>query len=276
MVTWMVTGPTLASTAWDYVSTGYLNSGQTVTLASAGTYALTVVPIGADTGSVTMQLQTKPPPVTGTISIDGAALTSTTTASAQDIVLTVTTSSLNQRVSVQTSAYTFPGACNLSYINAKAPPGFFELYPAVGVSSCPGLYGIQLAEIGTYTLDFSHWYPDIGSLTLQLATIHDVTGSIQVGGAPVTATTTVPLQNILLTFSIATANQTITVHPSSSTFPSDCSYQTLKVTDSTSNATYIYGNFCYPISSGQMPIGTYTLSVIPSGPGSTTLQITSP
>jgi hypothetical protein len=283
MVPWTVTGPTLASTAWDYVSTGDLNSGQTVTLVSAGTYALTIVPVGVDTGSVTMQLQTKPPPVTGTISIDGAAVTSTTTASAQDIMLTFTTSSLNQRVSAQTSAYTFSGACTLSYIGVKSPPGFFELYPPVSVSPCPGLYGFQLAEIGTYTLDFNHWYPDTGSLTLQLASIHDITGSIQVGGDPVTVTTTVPLQNILLTFSVATANQTITLHPSGITFPIltyqeytiDCSYQTLKVTDSTSSATYIYGNLCNPIST-QMPIGTYTLSIDPSGPGSVTLQITSP
>jgi YD repeat-containing protein len=271
---WTVTGPTLASTAGDYVSYGNFYYGQTVTLASAGTYALTVVPVGTDTGSVTLQLQTKPPPLTGTISIDGGAVTSTTTASAQDIMLTTTTTSLNERVSVQASGYTFSSACNLSIIHVQEPPGFHNLYPG-SVSSCPGLYGVQLAEIGTYTLDFQHWYPDTGSLTLQLAGIHDVTGTIQVGGDPVTATTTVPLQNILLTFSIATANQSITVQPSGSTFPSDCSYQTLKVTDATSNATHIYGNLCNPMST-QMPIGTYTLSVIPSGPGSVTLQITSP
>jgi hypothetical protein len=272
---WTLTGPSLANTPNDLVASNSLDTGQTVTLASAGTYVLTVMPYATDTGGITMQLQTKPAPVTGSISMDGAAVTSTTTLPAQDIALTFTSSTPNQRITVQSSGYTFLSDCNASSIEFNDSTGA----ETASSKPCPGLVALKLGpNTGPYTLDFSHWLQDTGSLTLQLASIHDVTGTIAIGGAPVTAATTVPLQLILLTFNITTANQAFTVQPSGSTF-SNCYQAEMFILDSTgTRIPQWYYYLCGGVPGPQLPVGTYTLEIVPWGQetGGATVQLTSP
>jgi YD repeat-containing protein len=239
-----------------------------VTLMASGTYQILIDPQGAASGSVTVQV-TSVLPVTGTITPGGPPVTVTTTQQTQDAALTFT-GTTGQRVSLLVNNVTNPSA----YVYLVKPDGTSQTY--IGISTgCNCFMDVQTqATAGTYTLWVQHISTYVGSETLQLYNVPaDATGTIMIGGSPVSVTTTVPGQNASLTFS-GTSGQRVSMNLTSGSY-SSC-YLTLKNPDGTtltsgscSGAT----GFVDTAALGQT--GTYTIFIDPQGvaTGGVTVQL---
>lgn len=182
-----------------------------------GTYTIEINPQGASTGAVTFALYEIPPPVTGTISVDGPTLTLPIPTAGQIAKITFP-GTAGQRVGLR--AHNIKTGPSGSYVEVTSPngsipgwidfadPEFFyddDLFDTYNFTDA-----FVLPETGTYTITI---YPDnsSGSLDLTLFTVPpDITGTITPGGPPVTVTTTVPGQDALLTFN-GTEGQRISV-----------------------------------------------------------------
>jgi hypothetical protein len=166
-----------------------------VTLPTTGTWSLLVYAVGADTGSVTVQLYSFTDVAGGTIVANGAPKS-----------LTITTPG-------QMGSFTFAGTSGqqLSWkVTASDLTGFIELRKPDG--SYGGTYtgsslnafsdSFTLTVTGTWSLLVYANSSDTGSVTVQLYTFADVAGgTITPGGANKTVTITTPGQNGTLTFS---------------------------------------------------------------------------
>jgi YD repeat-containing protein len=185
-------GTSLGSAGICNGSTGFLDS---LTLPTAGTYTVRVDPQGTTTGSVTLLLNTFAD-VTGTITA-GTALTATTTTPGQNALYTFSGTS-GQQVSINLSSSTYTG-CNAVVVSIVKPDG--STLGSTGI--CNGSTGFldsqTLPTTGTYTVKVDPQGTTTGSVTVLLNFFADVTGTIT-AGTPVTATTTVPGQNALYTF----------------------------------------------------------------------------
>jgi len=245
-------------------------------LATAGTYTLTLVPAGANVGSLSIQLKNAPT-VTAPVTIGGAAATVTTTIPSQPAQFTFTTTSDNQQVSLQVSNSTYPSYCALGHLGLTGPsPATTSLG---NYNFCTGVSLKSMPTAGTYTLTVQPSGSDTGSVTVQLQNAPTVTASATIGGPAVTVTTTVPAQQGQVTFTTATDNQQVSLQVSNSTYPSNCAYGSLNLTGPSPSTTSINGyNFCTGASLMTLPTaGTYTLTVQPSGSdtGSVTIQLQS-
>jgi len=133
---------------------------------------------------------------------------------------------------------------------------------------------LTLPATGTYTIKFSPAGSGTGSLTFTLYNVpSDVTGTITIGGPPVTLTTTAPGQNGGLTFS-GTAGQKVSLatsqnnlggysltilNPDGTTlYRSSGTYGTLSTGTLTLSATGIYSITLKPIGAGMGSL-TFTL-----------------
>jgi YD repeat-containing protein len=160
-----VNGPAPATTAV-VTNASVCPAAQLITLPTAGTYTITIVPYDpAAVGSVTMQLWNAPP-VTGTATIGGSPITLTTTVPAQISVLSFTTTSANQSVTAQISD-TYPGS-DCAYdewtIYGPAPS-----YPQVATGNLCEIGGTAtFPTAGTYTIVVVPYGTDTGSITYQL------------------------------------------------------------------------------------------------------------
>ncbi len=173
-----------------------------------GTYTINIDPSGASTGSSTFALYEIPQPVTTTIAANGQPLTVTIPANGQ-IAKIIFQGTAGERVSLK--AHNIKTGPSGSYVEVKAPDGsipgwidfadpeyfyddeLFDYYHFTDTMILP--------ETGTYTITI---FPDAssGSMDLTLYTVPpDITGTITPGGPPVTVTTTVPGQDVRLTFS---------------------------------------------------------------------------
>lgn len=164
------------------------------TLPVSGTYTLVIDPWGTGTGQVSMNLYNVVH-VSGTITTDGPVVNVTTTKPGQNGYLTFDATS-GQRLSVKGSGATF-GCWSVRVIK----PGGVQL---VSGDSCGGGAFIEpqvLPATGTYTLVIDPWSANTGQVNISLYDVTDFTGTIIVGGSPVTATTTAPGQNARLSFS---------------------------------------------------------------------------
>jgi hypothetical protein len=193
-------------------SSTYGNSGfvDVRTLAAAGSYALLVDPIGANTGSLTLALYDVPPDLAATISPGGPPANVSTTVPGQNARL-VFTGNAGQRISLALSA----GTVGQEKVTLLAPDGSTVFSSTFGNS---GFVDVRtLASAGSYALLVDPIAANTGSLTLALYDVPpDFSSTISAGGPPVTMTTTVPGQNGRLTFS-GNAGQRVSLKLSSGT-----------------------------------------------------------
>ncbi len=252
----------------------------TQTLVTTGNYTVWVQHHGANIGSETIQLKSVPADITGPIVLDGSAVTAGPTAVGQDVRLSFTTTTANQRVALSATAVSNPDA-GLQMLN---PDGSQRVYVGLNSSGYPNnsffIDTQTLATVGTYTVWVQHHGTNVGSETLQLTSVPaDITGTMSVNGSAVLVPSTgntAPGQNATLTFS-GTASQAVTVHVTANTingvavtlFKPDGSY----FTSASSGAS------SFNLTSVTLATtGTYTVKIDPSGGnvGHITVSVTNP
>jgi len=277
--TLVVTGPAPLTTVVTQLCTCNI---QTLTLPTVGTYTLTLVPSGSDTGSIALQLSDLPP-VTASIAIDGPPVTGTTTVPGQQLVFTFTTTTNNETINVQQLACTY-NDCWDGMMDIDGPPPANAVIQALYMTNWMGVTPlVTLPTPGTYTITVVPYGLDNGSLTLQLQSTPLVAATAVIGGDPVTLTTTVPGQQSMLNISTTSANQGIFVVPLNDTYGDDCindpnnSGQTSWMLTGPSPQAPVSFYACAPVSAVLPTPGTYHLTLTPSGTftGSMTVQVSS-
>ena len=253
-----------------------------VTLPTTGTYTVFVDPIGTNTGSITLQLFSTADQ-TGTISIGGPAVNTSATVPGQDVSLPFS-GTAGQQISLNISNSNYPGAGTWVYL---IPPGGapanalasvqIETYPC----GCGTLADVTLPTTGTYTVFVDPIGANTGTITLQLFSTSDQTGTISIGGPAVNTSATVPGQDVSLPFS-GTAGQQVSLNISNSNYPGAGTWVYLippggapaNALASVQIETYPCG--CGTLSDVILPTtGTYTVFVDPIGAntGTITLQL---
>jgi hypothetical protein len=258
--------------------TGASNYIDTVTLASTGAYQILISPQGTATGSVSVSINNDSD-VTGTIAIDGSSVTASTTVAGQDIRLSFSASS-GQRVVVYATNVTIPSGPSAT-LNLVQPSGSTQTSTSINNIAGPFFIDTQtLSTTGTYQLWVQHSGTNIGSVTLQIASVPaDISGSVSIGGSAFSFTT-VAGQNANITFTNP-QSQSVTVHFTSGTYPSNpgCFLIVRGPSPSTSavgsiNCAGATGN----LSLGTLSSGTYNINVNPSqqATGGLSLTVTTP
>lgn len=174
-------------------------------LSLTGTYTIRLDPRGTGTGRVTVQLNDVPAGVTADILPGGPAVAVATTVPGQNASLTFS-GMADQRISLRVFGITNP---NLISVTLLRPNG-----TTMASSSYVGTYGaffdgMKLSQTGIYTLKLDPLEMGTGSVTVQLYEVPaDVMAEIVPGEPAATVVTTVPSQNISLSFN-GTTGQTI-------------------------------------------------------------------
>jgi hypothetical protein len=168
----------------------------TRTLPATGSYTILVDPQGTATGSMTLALYDVPPDLGGTIAPGGSSLTASIATPGQNARLAFDAQS-GQRVSLKLAQVSIAN----SYVSIMKPDGT-PLGGSVYVSSFGGFVDTRaLPASGTYTILIDPQDAAIGSMTLTLYDVPaDVSGTIALSGASLTATIGTPGQNARLTF----------------------------------------------------------------------------
>ena len=190
-----------------FFDSGFLDKDRlidTLTLPVTGTYTINVYP-EFTSGSYTLTLFNVPADVTANIAADGVAVSATTTVPGQDAIFAFS-GTAGQRISLKSTESVFP----YSDIGIYSPTG-------TRIQGFPGINGeigfedtLTLSTTGTYHIFVDNFYAFAGTTTLQLFTVPAQTnvGTLTFNGSPVTYTTTVPGQDVDMTFS-GTAGQRI-------------------------------------------------------------------
>src|ERR671925_399020 len=180
----------------------------TVRLPSSGVYSLLVDPQGMDAGSATLQIYDVPPDVTGSITPGGAPVTVSTSSLGQNAVVSFA-GVAGQRVSLKLSGVTIGAStCCSAKVSVLKPDGSTLVYPAL-LGTSGGFVDTKLLPVtGTYSIVVDPSGTDVGGATLQLYEVPpDLTGSLVVGGSPVSLTLSTPGQNAVLSFAGAAGQQ---------------------------------------------------------------------
>lgn len=237
-------------------------------LPATGTYTILIVAPSTSTGTINFTLSDSTD-FRGTITPDGPPVTITIAAPGQEGWLTFG-GVAGQILNVQTTNRTIPCSVGGNDILLLKPDGT-TLASSGGCSSGGSIGRVMLPTAGTYTIHLMPPFGSTGSLTLAISTIVDVKGTITAGGAPVTVTTTVPLQEAWLTINAATG-QNVTLNVTCS---GTCGgWVNLLAPDGTGVTTIAFPAFM-DVTALSLP-GTYTLQVQPNGPGTETLQLYAP
>ncbi|SFH38802.1 S-layer family protein [Pseudomonas sp. NFACC45] len=252
----------------------------TLTLPATGTYTIYLNPIGADTGSMTFHLISVPADATGTISIDGADATLTTTAIGQNGSLTFSGTS-GQRIYLSVPNSTYPRSEGVNLYKPDAS-GNANTNSGNIIYSNPWSTGsytntLTLPATGTYTIYLNPNGADTGSMTFHLTSVPaDVTGTVTINGSAFTVTTTAEGQNASVTFS-GTSSQVATVHLTTNSIGNVT--VTLKRPDNTALTSTTSSSSSFNLSPQTLPTtGTYTIYVDPSAAnvGSISVSVTNP
>lgn len=254
------------------IQAGYNNPGSgafidTQTLATTGSYTILVDPFFANTGSTTLTLYDVPADVTGSITPGGSPVTVTASVAGQNARLTFS-GTAGQRVSLNLTSVTISS----SYLSIAKPDGTNLVAPTSVPTSGKFIDTQTLPTTGTYTIleDPSGAY--VGSATLTLYDVTDVTGTITPGGPSVTATITTLGQNARYTFA-GTAGQRMSLLMT--TVTTSCNVNIYKP-DGAVLAGYSNPGSGAFIDSQTLPAtGTYTILVDPffANTGSMTLTL---
>lgn len=190
-----------------FFDSGFLDKDRlidTLTLPVTGTYTINVYP-EYTSGSYTLTLFNVPADVTATIAADGVPVSATTTVPGQNAIFAFN-GTAGQRISLKSTESVFP----YSDIGIYSPTGT----RLQGFSGINGEIGFEdtltLPASGAYQIVVDNYFAFAGTTTLQLFTVPAQTnvGTLTFNGSPVTYTTTVPGQDVDMTFS-GTAGQRI-------------------------------------------------------------------
>ncbi|MBR8279072.1 beta strand repeat-containing protein [Burkholderia vietnamiensis] len=242
------------------------------TLPTTGTYTIAAYPNAGSTGSATFQLYDVPPDPTATITPGGSPVTLGTTVPGQNMSLTFS-GTAGQRVSLLMTNSSFPG-CLWTSLSLNGPDGSHLAGSNLCSNSFLGV--VTLPSSGTYTIAAYPNAGSIGSITFQLYNVpSDPTATITPGGSPVTLGTTVPGQNMSLTFS-GTAGQRVSLLTTNSSFPG-CLWTSLYL-NGPDGAHLAGSNLCSGSFVGAITLpttGTYTIAAYPNAgsTGSATFQL---
>lgn len=258
-----------------FYSTSYCGGGTFFTdvliLPASGTYTVLINPGSFQTGTLKFTLYSVPPDATGTLTVGGSAVPVTTTAPGQNMTLTFS-GAANQRINLTSQNSGF----SCWDMKVLQPDGTTQFY---STSYCGG--GMFFTDVlvlplsGTYTIKINPSSFQTGTLTFTLFNVPpDAAGTITPGGSAVSLTTTVPGQNMSLTFTGA-ANQRVSLLLQPSGF--SCWNTTVLQPNGT---TQVYvrqdcgsGNFFSDIL--VLPVaGTYTIQVNPGGVNTGTIAFT--
>ncbi len=172
-----------------------------LTLSLTGTYQVAIEPNSQGTFGATFQLVTVPADLTGTITVDGPAVTTSTTATGQKAFLTFS-GTVGQRLYMLTTNLTGNATGYLGILDPNgnwvtnsyqgAPNSTFNWYTGLLTLSLTGTYKVAIEPNSQGTF----------GATFQLVTVPaDLTGTITVDGPAVTTSTTATGQKAFLTFS---------------------------------------------------------------------------
>jgi len=273
---WFMDNPSGSQVTSGQCTSSFVDPQTVRTLTLSGTYTIFINPQGASTGSSTWSINNDAD-VTGTIAIDGSAVTTGTTVAGQDA--RVSFSATGQRIVVYVTNVSNPGA----NINLLTPSGSNQ-GPGVFINNTPTgqtfFMDTQSLGTGTYQLWVQHSSTNIGNETLQISSVPaDVSGSVTINGQAFSFTT-VAGQNANITFSNP-QSQSTTVQWTAGTYPSSpgCFMFVTGPSPSTSqvgsaNCTGATGS----LSLSNLATGTYNILVNPTGAstGGMTLTVTSP
>src|SRR5207253_3234809 len=127
----------------------------------------------------------------------------------QDVRLTFTTTTANQRVVMYVTGVTNPGA----YAKILKPDGSQQAFVTINNNPAGQTFFMDtqtLVTVGTYTVFVQHIGTNIGSETLQLKSVPaDITGTITIDGSAPCTTLIRSGQDVRLTFTTTTANQQV-------------------------------------------------------------------
>jgi hypothetical protein len=237
------------------------------TLPMAGTYTIMVDPQGANTGSMTVQLNDVSD-VSASISANGSPVTVTTTIAGQNAQLSFN-GTQGQRVSLDISNVTIPG----TYVYLRNPDGAQLAYVYTGTGGA-FLDTQTLPVTGVYTIFVDPSNTSTGSATLKLFDVPaDEAGPITPGGVPVTVTATAPGHNPKLTFT-GVFGQKVSLSLSGDTIPGTTYVYLMKPDGSQQTYTYVGQNGTGFIDLQSLPMpGTYTVLVDPQGTNTGNLSV---
>ena len=259
-------------------SGGFLD---TRALPVSGTYTILVDPQAADVGSMTLTLYDVPPDMSASITPGGPAVTVSMGPVPGQNALVTFSGTAGQRIALSMSNVTIgTSTCCSARVSVANPDGSSLVY-ATPVGRNGGFLDTRvLPASGMYTILVDPQGTDLGSMTLTLYDVPpDATGSIAVGGPPVTLSLTpVPGQNAMLGFD-GTAGQRVSLRLSNVTIGnSSCcgaKISPLKPDGTNLVPPILVGTFGATISATLPVTGRYSIGVDPQGAyvGSITLTL---
>ncbi|MFJ6194802.1 pre-peptidase C-terminal domain-containing protein [Micromonospora sp. NPDC092111] len=250
-------------------ATGFID---TVTARTAGTYTLLLAASSTATGSVSATVREVPADAAASTTAGGDPVTVTTTVPGQNGAVTFP-GSTGQRVSVKLSGGTY-GTYNAAVTLRKPGGGTVVSNGSCGTACF--LDTTVLPTEGTYTLFVDPQSTSTGAITVQVYDVPaDATVAATPGGPQVTATTTVPGQNSVVSFP-GTAGQRVLVQLTGGTYGTYNASAVVRKPDGSNLTGSAYcGSSCL-FDTMVLPVdGTYTILVNPdtSYVGAVTAQV---
>ena len=241
----------------------------TKTLPVTGTYTILVDPQLTDVGSATLTLYDVPPDVTGSMTPGGSPLTVTMGPTPGQNALVTFSGTQGQRISLGMSNVTIGTSTCCSARVSITSPDHSTLVYATPVGRNGGFLDTKVLPLtGTYTILVDPQGADLGSMTLNLYDVPpDLTGTIAIGGGPVSLTLApTPGQNATLTFN-GTAAQRVSLRLSNVTIgnTSCCGAKIsiLKPDGTTVVPPILVGTFGATITATLPVTGVYSIVVDP-------------
>ena len=179
-----------------------------IALPLAGTYTIKVDPIGANTGSMNINIYQVPNNITQTTTpaANPTPVTVTNTTPGQNMNVAFT-GALNQRILIDLTNVTIGSSALSGTQVSLVRPNGTALGSTINVGTNGGYIDtITLPAAGTYTIKINPQGANTGSMTVSVYAVPaDSTGAIATNGTASTLTLSVPGQNFTRTFT-ATAN----------------------------------------------------------------------
>jgi hypothetical protein len=260
--------PLIASTGETFIDS--------TTIPVTGTYTLLIDPFNSNTGSLTATVYLFNDQ-TGTITTDGSPVTVTISTPGQNAMLTFSGTTGNF-ISLDISGATYGSSVYGTASVRIIKPDGTNLVSTAFSTFGNFVDATQLPVTGTYTILINPGSADTGSVTLKLYSFTDVNGTVSIGGASTTVTTTMPGQNAYITFS-GTAGQVVSLHFSGVTMVCvDIGLYTPNLASQIGSLSGQCGA-AFDLTNQTLPVtGTYTIAMNPQGKavGNATVSVTSP
>ncbi len=255
----------------------FFNGTRAVTDSATATTINTTVPAGAKSGRISVTTPDgtvvsaadffiPPSPYTGaevetTSRISYGESKSVAVNTADKIAMLLFDGAAGQRTSLSIGGVSFAGSTT---VRIYKPDDTTLSTATVALAGTGFIDTIALPVAGTYKIIVDPATSSTGSLTLTLNDTTDAVAPITPGGAPVTATTTIPGQNARLTFN-GTFGQRVSLNFSGNTIPGTTSVALVKPDGTNLTSSTVALNATRYIDTQTLPMpGTYTILVDPS------------